>query len=174
MSANNKKNYKLSGEILRFIITGVISTLVDFLVVSLVSGLIPTATIHPYAKNLIAVLAGFFLSVVINYILSAFWVYKNVDRSVNKKGPKEIMLFFVFALVGLVISLALTELFVLIDSSTLNLNYQSWLEFLFHEDISFNFLQFLFGGIYFAIRTLCVLTWNYLSRKFFIFKAPKD
>ena len=161
--AKNSLNSKSTGmEIIRFIITGIICTLVDFAVVSLVSGLIPSVTINIYFKNAIATLAGFAVSVALNYVLSAFWVYRNVDKSVNKKGPKEILLFILFALVGLLIGIGIVELFVLLDSHTLNLNFQSWLEFLFNEEISFNFLQFLFGGLYFSIKTLIVLTWNYL------------
>lgn len=167
----NSKSTKM--EIVRFLITGVICTLIDFIVVSLVSGIIPSITINIYLKNAIATLIGFSVSVIVNYFLSAFWVYQNVDKNVNKKGAKEILLFILFALIGLLIGIGVVELFVLIDSHTLNLNFQSWLEFLFNKEYSFNFLQFLFGGLYFAIKTLIVLTWNYLSRKFFIFKPAK-
>lgn len=168
-----EKNKKISLEIIRFIITGIIATIIDFGVFSLVAVFIPDS--FNFWKTFICTAGGFLVSLVVNYLLSAFWVYKNVDKSINKKSPKNLILFAVFSLVGLLLGTAIMCGFDALDNYVIHISYQDWLKFITNsEHYPFNFLQFFLAGVFFAVKTLIVLVWNYLSRKKFIFKSPEE
>ena len=169
---NSKKKY-LTGEILRFIVTGVAATIVDFLVSYLVASFLPD-TMGVW-KEVVYTAAGFVVSLAINYILSAFWVYKDVDKNVNKKSPKNIALFTLFSVVGLAIGIGMMIGFRAIDENGLKVGFENWLKFITDsKNYDFSFWAFFWAVIFFGTKTLVVLIWNYLTRKFFIFKAPKN
>ena len=168
---NNKKKY-LTGEILRFIVTGIAATVVDFLVSYLVASFLPDSM--GVWKEVVYTAAGFTVSLVVNYVMSAFWVYKDVDKSVNKKSPKNIALFVAFSLVGLALGIGIMIGFRAIDDYGLHVGFENWLKFITDsKNYSFSFWAFFWAVIFFGTKTLIVLTWNYLSRKFFIFKTPE-
>lgn len=166
------KNKSLSLEVIRFIITGVIATLIDFGVSYLVASFL-NDELGVY-KTIICYASGFLVSLVANYLLSAFWVYKNVDKSVNKKSAKNIVLFAFFSLVGLFIGTAMMYGFKKLDKVYINSNFENWLKFLTDKEVEFNFWSFFYACLFFGVKTLVVLVWNYLSRKFFIFKSPEE
>ena len=169
----NLKEKGLLGEILRFIVTGGVATIIDFGVYSLVAALIPDS--WGFWETALATAAGFLVSLVVNYILSAFWVYKNVDEKVDKKSTKNIVLFVVLSTIGLFLGIGINAAFVALDNAFIHVDYQNWLGFITDkEHYSFVWKQFLFAVLFFGIKTLLVLTWNYLSRKKLIFKSPED
>ncbi|MCR5332473.1 MAG: GtrA family protein [Bacilli bacterium] len=169
---DEKKKY-LTGEIIRFIITGVIATLVDFLVSYLVASFLPDSI--GVWKEVIYTAAGFIVSLVINYFLSAYWVYKNVDKSVDKKSFKNIALFVGLSCVGLALGIGIMIGFKAIDTHALHSNFEDWLKFIVdNKNYSFSAKSFWWAILFFGFKTLVVLAWNYLSRKFFIFKSPKE
>lgn len=167
----NKKY--LTGEILRFIVTGVVATIIDFLVSFLVASFLPDSM--GIWKEVVYTACGFIVSLVVNYLLSAFWVYKNVDKSVNKKSPKNIALFIAFSVVGLFIGIGMMIGFEAIDKHALNVGFENWLKFITDgKNYDFSFWAFFWAVIFFGSKTIVVLVWNYLTRKFFIFKSPKN
>lgn len=162
----------LRGEIIRFIISGAVATIIDFLVSYLVASFLPDSI--GVWKEVIYTTCGFIVSLVVNYLLSAFWVYKNVDKSVNKKSPKNIALFVGLSAVGLFIGIGMMIAFRAIDEHGLHSGFENWLKFITDsKNYSFSSKSFGWAILFFGTKTLVVLTWNYLSRKFFIFKAPK-
>ena len=162
----------LKGEIIRFIISGAAATIIDFLVSYLVASFLPDSI--GVWKEVIYTTCGFIVSLVVNYLLSAFWVYKNVDKSVNKKSPKNIALFTALSAVGLFIGIGMMIAFRAIDEHGLQSGFENWLKFITDsKNYSFSSKSFWWAILFFGTKTLVVLTWNYLSRKFFIFKAPK-
>ena len=168
---DNSKSIPL--EILRFVVVGLGSTLIDYGVHSIMGFILKSSSISSSLNNAICVASGFLVSVIFNYILSSIWVYKNVDKEVNKKSPKSMMLFLFLSTIGLFIGIGLWELGAykaLIDLNINNLN--SWIEGLFTNN--FDFSKFFWFTFYFCFKTLITLVWNYLSRKLFIFKAPKE
>ena len=79
---------KLSKEIIRFLITGCICALLDFLVCYLVNALFKNIiTIEPILVALYT-LCGFIVGVLANYLLSNLWVFKNVEDKSKQKTPK--------------------------------------------------------------------------------------
>ena len=146
-------------EILRFLIVGGIATLADFGVSSLFLYVIYTDNtqlsllgIHFTKAVLVSTIMGFLTGVIVNYILSIVVVFKNVE---NKKRSRSVLGFFVFVLlgfIGMVINLLIKE------------GGNAIIPFEGH------FAWFLFV---FVVATLIVLVYNYLTRKFILFRAPK-
>lgn len=159
-------------EILRFVVVGLGSTVIDYSIHSITGLLLKNTSISYSLTNAICVATGFIVSVIFNYVLSSIWVYKNVDKSVDKKSPKAMSLFLFLSICGLFIGIGLWELGswkANIDLGISNLN--TWTEGLFTKD--FSFIKFFWFTYYFCFKTLVTLVWNYITRKVFIFKAPK-
>lgn len=167
------KNKSLSLEIVRFIITGVVATLIDFGVSSLVAALVPE-TIGIW-RQVIYTTCGFVVSLVVNYLLSTYWVYKNVDKSVDAKSPKNILLFTIFSIVGLLIGIGMMYGFDAIDKYCLKSHFEDWFKFVTDSsNYKFSFMALLWFCIFFGSKTLVTLFWNYITRKKFIYKSPED
>ena len=82
---------RLIGQILRFGVVGVISTIVDFMIYTIMCN-----ALHiPY---LISGLSGFCISLVVNYLLSMHFVFKRRDDISRKR---EFALFAGMSLIGL-------------------------------------------------------------------------
>ena len=158
-------------ELIKFLVTGVVCALADFLTTSLFlkicSGL-PTT-----AQSAISLLAGFLVGVTLNYILSTFWVFKGKqDRSVTK-SKLFILLFVIFSAIAYALSYVTYEIsrIVIANSSGYNIN-----------DANINYiLQFTFWGdalfwlffLAFFLKTLVGLIWNYFTRKFILYKRKE-
>lgn len=190
MSENNLTNKQYSNrmEILRFLVVGIIATIFDLLTKLIVNTVIGDSLNSlndgNFTKTFLGYLAGFIVGVIINYLLSTFWVFKNVKDDKKSKTFKGIMLFFLFSLLGFLIGLAITYgLGYLISLGGIDI-----LDFkLFSGESSFFSAEFwqyfascLTDGAFwlyifvFCFQTIVVLVWNYVTRKKFIYIAPKD
>ena len=162
-------------ELIKFLITGVVCAAADLLTTSLFlkicEGLPKTA------QSAISLLAGFIVGVILNYILSTFWVFRGKqDRSVTK-SVKFIVLFVVLSAIAYGLSYGTYELCrfffdKIIDPRSINeatINYI--LQFTFWGDAMF-WLYFLA----FFLKTLVGLIWNYFTRKYILYKRkePKE
>lgn len=167
----NLKEKGLGGEILRFIVTGGVATIIDFLVSYLVASVLPDSM--GIWKEVVYTAAGFSVSLVANYILSVIWVYKNVDENVNPKSTKNILLFIGLSLIGLFLGIAIMIGFDAFDEAVVHSDFENWLAFI-TKGADFSFKAFGFAILFFGLKTLVVLTWNYLSRKKLIFKSKDE
>lgn len=162
--------YSNKKEILRFIVVGLIATVIDFLTKILITSVIGNALDDVY-KQLIGYTCGFTLGVIVNYVLSTFWVFKNVENKEKTKSFKSIVLFIALSLVGFGIGLGifygLGYAFLAADINILNFSI-----FKFYESLTQP--EFYLYTLVFGIQTLVVLFWNYISRKKLIYKAPKE
>lgn len=132
-------------EIIRFAIVGIIASLFDFATCFIFEKyILYSLANNPLIVTIISVSAGFLVGVIVNYLCSIYMVFKNTTSKNKSKTSLGRLLFFIFAAVGLFMGIGLQYLF-------------------------YNYLKFGFV-ITFIIRTLIVLIWNYLSRKYFIFK----
>ncbi len=178
--ATKPHNKKLSWELFRFLITGIVCTVIDFavsylLVFAFSSNLSTIAEWGTYLSFAIAVTVGFVISCLVNYLLSRFFVFKNVDKNIDTGRAKVFWIYFFLAVGGWLIGLGIQEVGVYLSDTYWGLNIGldiskvSWVD-LFNEG-GMAFWAFL---IIFVIKTCVTLVYNYLTRKFIIFKAPKD
>ncbi|MGM9874137.1 MAG: GtrA family protein [Bacilli bacterium] len=167
MSLNAKDNSSLK-QLVRFILTGVLCALVDFLLCKLV--LVFTTNINDIVAIILSTAVGFIGGVILNYILSTYYVFKKGEVKKEKKSAKFIVLFVVFSFIGLVLSvltMSLSQVIVLkcfnIDISKSSLT--DIFNFSFFTDITF-WTYF----ICFCLKTIVGLIWNYFTRKYILYK----
>lgn len=169
----SNKDKKISLEIIRFLVTGVICAFLDFLVCYIVSSLISFLN-NPALQTAIYTLCGFIVGVIANYLLSTFWVFKNVEDKNKSKSPLFKLLFVIFSSIGWLISfitMFLCSYLILVSFKidinnfqiTLILNPKNWLQ-----------PQIWLFILSFGFKTLLGMIWNYLTRKFILYKAPKE
>ncbi len=155
--ALNEK-YPLAFEIIRFLIVGGIATVVDFFTMGIVLYLFnPSIYPHFYnvfygrtdspslLANMVGTGLGFVVGLIINYVLSVFFVFINKGKSKSTKG------FLQFAVLS-AIGLAIHELGMYLLGGLLGIN--EW--------------------IIKILMTFIVLVYNYLSRKLLIFKKQDN
>lgn len=131
------KLFSLTVQLFKFSIVGVICFIVDFAVLYVLKEFVQ---LHV----LLAAGISFSVSVILNYILSIYFVF-DVDRQKNKK--RNFILFVVFSVIGLV----LTELLMKLGIDVLNVNY----------------MLVKVGA------TVIVMVYNFVTRKLFIERAGK-
>ncbi len=174
----NKK--KLSLELIRFFFVGVLCTVIDFalsyvIVWALADNLSAINEWTGYVSFAIAVTVGFVVSCCVNFVLSRTVVFKNVDKNINTKTAKAFWTYFFLAVGGWLIGLGLQEAGVYLCNYlweldiSLDIANVSWSNLL--ETGGLAFWAFL---VIFVIKTIVTLVYNYLTRKFIIFKAPKE
>lgn len=149
-----EKKYPIVFELLRFLIVGGIATIVDFLTMGAVLYIFnPKIYPHFYnvffgatqkpsiAANMVGTGLGFIIGLLINYILSVFFVFIDKGKSKSASG------FISFTILS-AIGLAIHEIGTYVFCGKLNAN--EW--------------------IIKIAMTLVVLVYNYVSRKLLIFK----
>ena len=163
----------LTKEIIRFLITGVICAIADFLTCYIVGALISFIKIDAL-ETAIYTLCGFTVGVICNYLLSTFWVFKNVKKDTNTKSKKFITIFVLLSAVGWLISFATMYLCTIIFKNTLSIDINSFslLDiFNFSTWASLSFWLFILS---FGLKTFLGMVWNYLTRKFILYKTPNE
>ena len=162
-----KKNENL-WELIKFLITGVVCAIADFLTTSLFLKIcegLPDAL-----QSAIALLAGFIVGVTLNYILSTYWVFKGKQDKTVTKSKRFIVLFVIFSAVAYGLSYGTYELCRIIFNSAWSINI--------NEATIKYILQFTFWGdglfwlyfLAFFLKTLVGLIWNYFTRKYILYK----
>ena len=170
----NKKNDN-GRELIRFLITGVVCAAADFLTTSLFLMILKGLAEHyAWLQSAIALLAGFIVGVILNYILSTFWVFRGKqDRSVTK-STRFIVLFVIFSAIAYGLSFGTYELCRFVFQNTANVNINDAtikyiLQFTFWGDALF-WLYFLA----FFLKTLVGLIWNYFTRKYILYRRKDN
>ncbi|MBN2504242.1 MAG: GtrA family protein [Bacilli bacterium] len=144
---------KLLHEIGRYLLVGGLATVFDYLAFALFRYAILDLT---QVNLLIATSIGFAVGLTFNYILSVIFVFKNVA---NPNAGKTMSAFVVFTIIG-IIGLLITELGMWLGDVT---------RFHIAEEI-YKMPEMVTK----VIMTGIVLCWNYLARKFLIFKPAKE
>lgn len=169
------KKKSLIFELIRFAITGVVCALFDYLICQLVI-LLFNASADKWVITVVSTTCGFIIGVILNYILSTYWVYQNVDKSQNTKSPLFITKFVILSIGGLLVSVGVMLLCNLICESAFSLNI---VDVSIMQLIGEHGFLFLAQGIFwayfisFCFKTLAGLIFNYITRKLFLYKAPK-
>ncbi|MBR6071349.1 MAG: GtrA family protein [Acholeplasmatales bacterium] len=155
MEDNKKK--ELFWEIIRFLIVGGISTLVDYAVFYTCNKLIFRSidgNLNLFFSTALGFISGFF----VNWFLQRF-VFKNV----TKEQQKDKVVFFKFTVVSL-IGLGITELGMFLAKGTFDVFNMTIF------GVTFDFWKLFFK----VLMTVITLIWNYLARKFYVFKKKKE
>jgi putative flippase GtrA len=176
---SEKKNKNQFSEIIRFALVGALCTVIDFGISFLFLKIFKSnlSTIPNWGGYLSFAISGtisFFVSSVVNFIFSRIYVFKNVDRNIKTNNQRTFWVFIALGVGGWLIGIGIQELGVYICNVAWNLDLS-----LDVTTVSFQTL-FQTGGIafwvfvaIFCIKTGVSLIYNYITRKLFIFKAPK-
>ncbi len=159
-------------EIVKFAVVGVVATLVDYGAYSLFANVVfkNVTTLSNEWITAICTIIGFIIGVIVNYLLSAFWVYKNIDqKATNHKSIKTIIVFVILSAIGLLIGIGLMEVFYLIGENLLGIDINTWAQNIFTPE--WDFMVFFWFTLFFGLKTIVTMIWNYISRKLFIFKS---
>lgn len=146
-------------EILRFLITGTIATLVEMLIMGIIIFAVDPAiyshnflNVFIYGKIaqtwlvVIASAVGFLVGLVINYFMSTFYVYKGENKF--SKTARGVLLFALLSTAGLAI--------------------QSFGMLLLYGVLKFN--EWLAK----ILLVIIVIAFNYITRKFFIYNDKRN
>ncbi len=154
-TSSSKKELIL--EIIRFLIVGGLATLIEWVIAFLITAL-PLGWKRETAQ-IVGTTIGFSISLVINYFLNLFIVYKNKKNENSGKSLKDFLVFVVISLLVLGFQL----LFIYLVNDLLFVEALGW------ETIIFNNLTW--GYIITKMfATVVGLVVNYILRKIFIFK----
>ena len=163
-------------ELIRFAITGVVCALFDYLICQLIILAFANSNTDSWVVTTISTTGGFIIGVILNYILSTYWVYQNVDKNQNTKSPLFITKFVLLSIGGLLVSVGAMLLCNLVCEASFNINI---VDISIMELINNFGIGFLAQGIFwayfisFCIKTLAGLIFNYITRKLILYKAPK-
>ena len=164
---DNSKNNN-TWELVKFLITGVACAIADYLTsvlfLKICNGL-PEAL-----KSAISLLAGFIVGVILNYILSTYWVFKGKQDDKVTKSAKFVALFILFSAIAYGLSYGTYELcrFVFNNSAHVNINDCN-IAYIFQFTFWGDALFWLFA-VAFVTKTLVGLVWNYFTRKYILYK----
>lgn len=159
-------------ELVKFLITGVVCAAADFLTTALflrICNGLPTAL-----QSALSLLAGFIVGVILNYILSTYWVFRGKQDSSVTKSSRFIILFVLFSAIAYGLSYGTYEVCRIVMQNTAHVNI---------NDANINYiLQFTFWGdalfwfyvLAFVLKTLVGLIWNYFTRKYILYKKKNN
>jgi|GEM_PF-823922 len=136
-------------ETLRFVIVGLIATVVDFLTTSLFQFLVFRGSTAGYV-SVVSTAMGFLLGTVVNYLLSTYMVYKAAKSGFSKTVRGQ-LLFWLFSLLGLALSAGVYYL----CYNVLGLAHG---------------VKFFSAPVSFLIRTLANLVYSFCWRKFVVYR----
>ena len=155
-------------ELVKFLITGVVCAAIDYSIVVLFQWI--CRDLPGFANRAISVFVGFSVSVILNYILSTYWVFRGKQDSKVTKSTTFIILFVIFSAIAFGLSYGTYELsqYIIFISTNLDITDvvpEYILQFTFFGDTLF----WLFT-LAFVLKTLVGLIWNYFTRKYILYK----
>ncbi len=150
---------QLFWEIFRFLLVGGTATVIDWAIAYVFyAWLLPPALIGEVGALLISTALGFCVGLIVNWLLSVSFVFRQVKDEESVKTKRSFFTFTAIGVIGLVISelgmllVPVLPDFSLFGTPTFLGTVWSW---------------WLMKGVMTAI----VLVWNYIGRKVFIFKT---
>jgi len=160
-------------EVFRFVVGGVVCTLIDYLCQIAVFSIFKTSQENagfwswPTAT---AFTVGFVVSTFANYFISTYWVFQNVDKKANAKSSKAWWLFFALGFGGFLIGLGIQLLGGYVCETAWGVDItQVKFSNLFTQGAK----PFWGFSVIFVIKTLITLVYNYFTRKLIIYKEPE-
>ena len=164
-------------ELLRFLVCGVVAALTDYLVCQLVIFIIGTNMDKTWL-TIVSTGIGFVFGVIVNYLISTYWVYQNVDESVQTKSKKFITLFVLLSLAAMLLSIAAMLLCNVVIEYGMSMG--SIVDLSVMDLIKAFGWGFLGQGIFwayfisFCVKTIVGLVFNYFTRKYILYKRKEE
>lgn len=169
-------------ELVRFVVIGVYGTLIDLAVegwfTSLLSSRSASAS-HVGAFFIMFAISvvGFLVATPASWSLTSVWGFRNVtkDAEAKAKSARGLMIFAFWSALALVLGGVIQFLgyMICLEWSGWDINILGGFNF----DLMFSqghMEVFWAWAIVMVIRTAFTMVFNYLTRKFFIYKAPKE
>lgn len=155
-------------ELIRFLITGLVCALADFLTMSLFMRLLNKAGGW---QTPISLLAGFIVGVILNYLMSTYWVFKGKQDSKVTKSAVFIIVFVIFSIIAYGLSYGTYELcrFIASKAWSLDINAAGEIDYIFKFTFWGNAAFWLYV-VAFILKTFVGLVWNYFTRKYILYK----
>lgn len=177
-----KNKESVSGEIIRFAITGVVSGLGDFGLYTLTSVILKKIGLDPKSvwMTIICTIIGFIIGVTINYFMSVYWVFQNVDKEKQKENKNQkIIIFVLLSAIGLLISIGIMALCKFIFQTACNINIDTWWDIKYSGLFKWigavlSSLAFWLYAVSFVLKTIGGMIFNYITRKKILFKKPAE
>lgn len=169
----NENKISRGNELFRFIVTGIVCALIDFLISYGVLALLNKAGLEGIAANAISTTCGFIVGVIVNYLLSTFWVFKNVSEDTNTKSVKFIIAFVILSACAWGLSVGTMALCSLVCKNAWNIVIDEGVDKIIKKVFTFTFwddVTFWAYFVSFCLRTLVGLVWNYFTRKYILYK----
>jgi len=180
----SKSKYSNKKEIGRFVVVGIIATIISFVVYNVTTLIMKKCGIDGKSLGITvtATATSFILSVIVNYILSNTWVYKNVDKKeMDKHKKRNFIVFVILSAIGMGISMGVMSLCKFTFIQTMNINIEDWYDVgveplknlgLWISKVITSGRFWLYAFSY-VLNAICGLTFNYISRKKILYKEPK-
>lgn len=178
MDVKKDKSKNIYFELIRFCVTGLVAALFDYLTCQLIIlAFNSSGSFNEYLITSVSTACGFIIGVIINYLMSTFWVYQNVADKEKTKTPLFIVYFVLLSFGGMVVSILVMMLcnYIIDLSFGLNISDASIIDIF--KDYGINFIsQGIFWAylISFGFKTLAGLIFNYFTRKYILYRAPKE
>lgn len=167
------KQYSNKREVGRFIVSGIVCALLDFLVSYGTLALFNKLGFQGFGANAVSTTLGFIIGVVANYLLSTYWVFKNVTNKEKTKTFKFIIAFVILSAIAWGLSVGTMSLCSLVCKSAWQINFDTGVDAIIKKLITFTFwddITFWAYFISFCLRTIVGLVWNYFTRKYILYK----
>ena len=169
----NETKISRGKELVRFIITGLVCALVDFLVSYGVLALLNKAGMTGFWATAISTTCGFIFGVILNYLLSTFWVFKNVSNKDKTRTVGFVIAFVLLSACAWGLSVGTMELCSLVCRNAWGINIDENTDVIIKKVFTFTFwddVTFWAYFVSFCLRTLVGLIWNYFTRKYILYK----
>ena len=182
MAERLDKDKSLFLEIVRFVVIGVYGTIIDFAIEGWMTSLLSNKTsgvghVAAFFVMFLISVVGFLIATPATWSLTSIWGFRNVEKESEAKAKslKGMFLFAFWAAMAL-LGGAIIQFFgymICLEWSGWNINILGGFNF----DVMFtqgHWEIFWAWAVVFVIRTAFTMVFNYLTRKFFIYKAPKE
>ena len=172
MEQNIENKTSNGRELIRFLITGVACAIADVLTQSIFLMILGNQS--KFIQEFFSILAGFIVGVILNYLLSTYWVFKGKQEDKVTKSAKFIALFVLFSAIAFGLSYGTYALCSLISDKAwgLNIDEAGKIDYI----IKFQFwgnAAFWLYGLATILKIFVGLVWNYFTRKYILYRKKE-
>lgn len=169
-------------ELVRFVVIGLYGTLIDFAIEGWATSMVANRTssmghVAAFFVMFAISIIGFIVATPATWSLTSIWGFRNVEKESEEKAKslKGSLIFTFWAFMGLLGGAIIQFLgyMICLEWSGWNINILGGFNF----DVMFNqghLNIFWAWAVVMVIRTAFTMVFNYLTRKFLIYKAPKQ